>query len=202
MASRGERLEFFAKQVLGHALASMEMPRVRGDKSGWVYQGAWQADSAKQKERYTHSYPFCWRCKTPLLYYAMRSWFIKMSALRKKLVAHNRTINWVPRHMKEGRFGEWLREVKDWNFSRNRYWGTPLPVWKCAACGNCEVIGSREDLLNQNFSANTFYLLRHGEAEKNVAHIISSRMPEKRKFKLTKRGREQAEVIAKSLAKR
>ena len=102
-----------------------------------------------KKERYTHSYPFCWRCKTPLLYYAMRSWFIKMSVLRKKLIAHNKTVNWVPRHMGEGRFGEWLREVKDWNFSRNRYWGTPLPVWKCQKCGEVKVVGSIKELGKQ-----------------------------------------------------
>jgi len=154
-----------------------------------------------KKEAYTHSYPFCWRCKTPLLYYAMRSWFIKMSVLRKSLIDNNSRINWVPRHIKEGRFGEWLREVKDWNFSRNRYWGTPLPVWKCAKCGNYEVIGSREDLGSQNFSSNTFYVLRHGEAEKNVANIISSRIPEKKKFRLTQKGKEQAMGVARQLEK-
>ncbi len=99
-----------------------------------------------KKQAYTHSYPFCWRCKTPLLYYAMQSWFIKMSALRDKLVKSNSTINWVPAHIKEGRFGEWLREIKDWNFSRSRYWGTPLPIWKCEKCASIKIIGSTKEL--------------------------------------------------------
>jgi len=102
-----------------------------------------------KKEKYTHSYPFCWRCKTPLLYYAMQSWFIKMSALRAKLIKSNKTVNWVPSHIKEGRFGEWLREVKDWNFSRNRYWGTPLPIWRCQTCNDIKVVGSIKEFGKQ-----------------------------------------------------
>ncbi|MFY9457854.1 MAG: isoleucine--tRNA ligase [Candidatus Spechtbacterales bacterium] len=102
-----------------------------------------------KKETYTHSYPFCWRCKTPLLYYAMQSWFIKMSVLRDKLIKNNNAVNWVPAHIKEGRFGEWLREVKDWNFSRNRYWGTPLPIWRCQMCDSIKVVGSIKELGKQ-----------------------------------------------------
>ncbi|OGL87863.1 hypothetical protein A3I42_03145 [Candidatus Uhrbacteria bacterium RIFCSPLOWO2_02_FULL_49_11] len=83
------------------------------------------------RELYEHDYPFCWRCKTPLLYYAKHSWFVAMSKLRNELIEANGQINWVPSYIKEGRFGEWLREVKDWAFSRERYWGTPLPIWRC-----------------------------------------------------------------------
>ncbi|MDP2705760.1 MAG: class I tRNA ligase family protein, partial [bacterium] len=95
---------------------------------------------------YKHDYPFCWRCNTPLLYYARSSWFVAMSRLRSKLLASNQKINWVPEHLKKGRFGEWLKDVKDWNFSRERYWGTPLPIWQCEGCDNQEVIGGREEL--------------------------------------------------------
>ena len=94
---------------------------------------------------YEHSYPFCWRCDTPLLYYAIDTWFIKMSALRDRLVANNNTVNWMPDNIKEGRFGNFLENVIDWGLSRSRYWGTPLPVWECE-CGHHEVIGSRAEL--------------------------------------------------------
>lgn len=96
--------------------------------------------------KYTHDYPFCWRCDTPLLYYAKDSWFIKMSSLRKDLIKNNKDINWVPAHIKEGRFGEWLDGVKDWAISRERFWGTPLPVWECKECGEVKVVGSRAEL--------------------------------------------------------
>jgi len=109
------------------------------------------ADLKKRKllykeEMYEHEYPFCWRCDTPLLYYAKTSWFIKMTALREQLLANNEKINWVPDYLKQGRFGEWLKEVKDWNLSRERYWGTPLPVWECAKCGEIKVVGSVKEL--------------------------------------------------------
>ena len=94
---------------------------------------------------FEHNYPFCWRCDTPLIYYARSTWFIKMTALRDNLVANNRTINWYPDNIKEGRFGNFLENVIDWGLSRERYWGTPLPIWECE-CGHRHTIGSIAEL--------------------------------------------------------
>ncbi len=94
---------------------------------------------------FAHDYPFCWRCNTPLLYYPRPTWYIKMTAVRDQLVANNRTINWLPDNIKEGRMGVWLENVHDWGLSRERYWGTPLPIWRCEE-GHVHVIGSRQEL--------------------------------------------------------
>jgi isoleucyl-tRNA synthetase len=98
-----------------------------------------------EEKIYKHEYPFCWRCDTPLIYYAKPSWFIRMSELAGDLVKNNENINWIPENIKEGRFGEWLRGVKDWAISRERYWGTPLPLWQCE-CGEIRVIESQKEL--------------------------------------------------------
>ncbi len=153
------------------------------------------------QETYKHSYPHCWRCHTPLIYYARTSWYIRMSALRTDLVKENEKINWVPEHIREGRFGEWLREVKDWAISRDRYWGTPLPVWQCLECDHKEVIGSVEELLEKSRkSGNRYIVMRHGEALTNAHNTASTELGSKFDA-LTEEGKAQALTTAKKLEK-
>jgi isoleucyl-tRNA synthetase len=99
-----------------------------------------------KSEDYTHTYPFCWRCSTPLLYYARQTWYIRTSEFKDKMVSLNQEINWYPNHIKDGRFGNWLENNVDWALGRERFWGTPLPVWECSACGYQECIGSVGEL--------------------------------------------------------
>ncbi len=149
------------------------------------------------KENYQHSYPHCWRCHTALIYYARDSWYIRMSdpKIKKQLISENKKINWEPEYIKEGRFGEWLREIKDWAISRERYWGTPLPVWQCADCKKIEVVGSIEELKEKTKkSGNKYFVMRHGEAENNVLKILSS--DQKKEFHLTEKGKDQVKKIA------
>lgn len=112
--------------------------------------------------KFEHDYPFCWRCDTPLIYYARESWFIKMTAVKDDLIRNNNTINWIPESIGKGRFGDWLLNIQDWGVSRNRYWGTPLNIWECEDCGHMESIGSRQQLfeLSGNEEAKTVELHR------------------------------------------
>ena len=111
---------------------------------------------------FEHEYPHCWRCDTPLIYYARESWFIKMTAVKEQLIANNNTINWIPESIGKGRFGDWLENVQDWGISRNRYWGTPLNIWYCEDCGHMHSIGSRQELfeMSGNEAAKTVELHR------------------------------------------
>lgn len=132
-------------------------------------------------QAYAHDYPFCWRCKNPLLYYAKNSWFVAMSKLQRELIKNNHKVNWIPQHLRDGRFGEFLKEVKDWAFSRERFWGTPLPIWHCAKCNKNLVIGSLAELEKNRFRPkNTYYILRHGESTKDAGGpakmLISSKL--------------------------
>jgi len=148
---------------------------------------------------YEHEYPYCWRCGTAILYYARTSWFIGMSKLRAELLKANKGINWLPGHIKEGRFGEWLREAKDWNLSRERYWGAPLPIWECKDCKHTEVVGSLDELnALAGGSKNNYWVMRHGEAENNIFNIMDSGQ---RKLHLTPRGRRQVETSIKKFKK-
>ena len=150
-----------------------------------------------KEEMASHTYPFCWRCKTPLLYYARDSWYIRMSALKDKLISENHNIHWEPEHIRDGRFGEWLKDLKDWAISRSRYWGTPLPIWE-AKDGSRIVIGSKEELMaHTKKSGNRYFVMRHGEVESNVKGYMTSSMIAKND--LTEKGKSDAQESAEKL---
>jgi len=158
-------------------------------------------------ELYEHDYPFCWRCHSPLLYYAKESWFVAMAKIKEDLIKNNQKINWIPAHLKKGRFGEWLRGVKDWALTRERYWGTPFPVWQCQQekpeekCGHIEVIGSLKDLLGQKFSNNNYYFFRHGHSQRQILNLASC-WPEKKQLPLTEKGKKQVLKSARKIKNR
>lgn len=153
-----------------------------------------------KSETITHTYPFCWRCDTPLLYYPLDTWYIAVEKIKDQLIENNKKINWVPEHIKEGRFGKWLEGARDWAFTRNRYWGAPVPIWQCQKCGHKKIIGSVEELKGNLGNLNKLFLIRHAEAENNVSEILSS-WPEKAEYHLTEKGKEQAKKMAEFLKK-
>lgn len=128
-----------------------------------------------EKHKIVHSYPLCWRCKTPLLNYATSSWFVDVPKIKEKLISENKKIVWVPEHTRDGRFGKWLEGAREWAVSRTRYWGAPLPVWK-SDDGEVVMIGSLKELAENNKQKpkNTYYVMRHGQAESNVSGILES----------------------------
>src|SRR3989344_464589 len=150
------------------------------------------------KEKIIHSYPHCWRCESPLINYATSSWFLGVTAIKDKLVRQNAKVNWIPSHVKDGRFGKWLYGAKDWAISRSRFWGAPLPVWKCDKCARIDVMGSLDDIKSAVPRKNTYNVMRHGEAESNVLKVMSS---DPGLHSLTEKGVEQVKASASRLKK-
>lgn len=150
------------------------------------------------KQKYEHSYPHCWRTDAPLLNYATSSWFIKVTDIKDKLIANNNKINWVPETIGSLRFGNWLKEAKDWGVSRSRFWGTPIPIWKSEDQKDLVIIGSLEDLKRRVKSSNRFMLARHGQSEHNIKNFLAE---DNKNYPshLTEIGKEEAKKLAKTL---
>ncbi|MDD5318715.1 MAG: class I tRNA ligase family protein [Candidatus Pacebacteria bacterium] len=148
------------------------------------------------KEKIIHSYPHCYRCDTPLFYYAIPSWFVRITKVKEKLLELNEKINWVPEHLKEGRFKKSMEGAPDWTISRNRYWASPLPIWKCETTGEVEFVGSLDELKNKT-RRNRYIVMRHGEAEHNIKRVMISAVDAP--YHLTEKGKEQIKDSAEKL---
>lgn len=151
-----------------------------------------------EKTLHLHSYPFCWRCGATLYYNAIPAWFVNIQKIKKALIESNiKEINWFPSHLKRGRYEKSIEAAPDWNISRNRYWGNPIPVWKCQKCGNKRIIGSLAEIHQAVGGAkNNYWVIRHGEAESNLQKIIDVG---RKNIQLTKKGRKQIERAASKL---
>ncbi len=148
-------------------------------------------------ESFSHSYPHCWRCDSPLLNYATSSWFVAVEKIKERMLEANAKTEWVPSHIRDGRFGKWLEGARDWAISRSRYWGTPLPIWRNSITGQIEVIGSRDELAAKAPNRFTKIIVaRHAESEGNVAKFYQGKLPG---TALTETGQKQAKTLAKSV---
>jgi isoleucyl-tRNA synthetase len=143
-------------------------------------------------DNYRHSYPHCWRCDTPLLNYTLDAWFIEVTKIKDDLIKNNKKITWQPDHIQQGRFGKWLENVKDWNISRNRFWGCPIPIWESES-GKTKCLSSMRELRELSKDGNNLFFVRHGQAEHNTLGVMSADIHLHRD--LTDTGKSQAETV-------
>ena len=148
-------------------------------------------------ETIEHAYPICWRCKTPLLNYAANSWFVHAEKFKDRMLQENKKVDWVPTHIRDGRFGNWLSDAREWSVSRDRFWGAPIPAWKVEKTGKHIVIGSLDEMFEKMSPRNTYTFVRHGHAISNEKNIFSCQ--EGKEDKLTEKGREQVMRVAEKL---
>src|SRR3989344_3152034 len=153
-----------------------------------------------KREMYTHSYPHCHRCGTALIYSALTSWFLNIQKIKHRMLTTNEDINWYPEHIKHGRYQNILENAPDWTISRNRFWASPMPIWRHPKTNELTVIGSLEELKNKTQkSRNTYFIMRHGESESNAANTVSSQVNDQNS--LTEKGKEQVKEGIKALKK-
>ncbi|MDO8493353.1 MAG: class I tRNA ligase family protein [bacterium] len=148
------------------------------------------------RENNTHPYPHCWRCDTALIYNAVSAWFIKIQDIKPRLLELNQKMNWIPDHLKDGRFKNILEGAPDWNISRNRYWASPLPIWRCSMCKKTEVLGSLEDIKKRRKPANRYHIMRHGQTVANIEGTVTWDL---NGHGLTDEGRANVQLSAESL---
>jgi isoleucyl-tRNA synthetase len=153
-----------------------------------------ERDLVFESKNYRHSYPHCWRCDSALLNYATSSFFVEVTKIKDNLLKTNQEVHWVPDHLKDGRFGKWLEGARDWAISRNRFWGAPIPIWKCDECDHTEVIGSIREMAEKAVKTDKLFIMRHGEGDHNAKEIVSSSLEPT--YSLTEKGKQEVKKAA------